>query len=63
MASVIIFQKSDALLGNRKKQKKRGWERWGVRASEAKGGRINIIFKLHIEVYIKNRDFFVKLYT
>ena len=47
MASVIIFQKSDALLGNRKKNKKREGERGGgVRASEAKGGRINIIFKL-----------------
>lgn len=46
MASVIIFQKSDALLGNRKKTKKEGERGGGVRASEAKGGRINIIFKL-----------------
>ena len=43
MARVIIFQKSDALLGNRKKKKKEGR---GVRVRDSEGGRINIIFRL-----------------
>ena len=43
MTSVIIFQKSGALLGNRKKTKKK--EGRGVRVSDSEGGHININFK------------------
>ena len=40
MASVIIFQKSDALLGNRKKQKKREGERGGVSGRAKRRGDV-----------------------
>ncbi len=39
MASVIIFQKSDALLGNRKKTKKEG-ERGGVSGRAKRRGDV-----------------------
>ena len=46
MTSVIIFQKSGALLGNRKKtKKKKKKEGRGVRVSDSEGGHININFK------------------
>jgi hypothetical protein len=45
MTSVIIFQKSGVLLGNRKKQKKKKKEGRGVRVSDSEGGHININFK------------------
>ena len=45
MTSVIIFQKSGALLGNIKKTKKKKKEGRGVRVSDSEGGHININFK------------------